>query len=245
MRTLALAMTVAFAAATRNIYATDWEASVPSCEAPKLCGNRNQECKAEEICRVLPYSTIEHCQKIWEYEFCPGCEEKGMVNDPLRYCNCITPAELEEGFCEVEENKENCACPFIYAPVECTDGNEYQNACVARCEGQSICRQVQTIVNPDVCVCTREFAPVRCDSGTFNNQCEANCAGADRCRPQFGGTSSNCFCEDKYEPVKCRNGEEYDNKCMARCDGERRCEEVRQTGFSNARTRFIESIVDY
>ena len=171
MRTLTLAMTVAFAAARGipNTYAEDWEASKPNCGAPKMCGSRQQECKPSHLCRVLPYTDFEHCQKIWEFDFCSGCEERGLVNDPLRYCSCITPQELQAGFCETEEPAADCECPFIYAPVECTDGNEYQNACVARCEGATRCKQVQSIRSPDVCVCTREFAPVRCDSGTFNN----------------------------------------------------------------------------
>ena len=135
MRTLTLAMLAAFVAALENPYVNDWEEARPDCETPKLCGNRQQECKPNHIRRVLPYTDFEHCQKIWQFDYCGGCEEKGMVNDPLRYCSCITPEELVGGFCEIEEPSDDCACPFIYAPVECRNGEEYQNACVARCEG--------------------------------------------------------------------------------------------------------------
>ena len=32
-----------------------------------------------------------------------------------------------------------CACPLIYAPVQCGDGNVYINSCVASCRGASGC----------------------------------------------------------------------------------------------------------
>ena len=175
MKSMTLALVATIAAAANNDYFLKWEETKPSCDAAKLCGRREEECKKHHICRVLPFTTLEHCQRIWRYEFCDDCTSQGMVNDPLRWCKCITPLEATAGFCELEDEPDECYCPFIYAPVSCSDGSEHQNACVARCKGQTSCDLMDDIVRPDVCVCSREFAPVRCDLGLFNNQCEANC----------------------------------------------------------------------
>ena len=35
-----------------------------------------------------------------------------------------------------------CVCPQIYAPVRCSDGTIYINACIAACQGASGCTPV-------------------------------------------------------------------------------------------------------
>jgi hypothetical protein len=74
-----------------------------------------------------------------------------------------------------------------------------------------------------VCNCPLTFLPV-CASGvrgrtfTYNNLCEAECAGATKVRDgtcQMG----NCPCPRLYRPVCGEDNQQYDNRCFADCLG--------------------------
>ena len=100
MKQYALAILVA-AAAGMNEYATDWENTIPQCEGESLsCGNDGL-CEEGNVC--AEFFGFQKCFKIWRFDFCSaGCDE-GMVNNPRRYCECITPEELTNMFCEAPE----------------------------------------------------------------------------------------------------------------------------------------------
>ena len=71
-----------------------------------------------------PCVRLSICTQIWDPVICNGVI---YANECLaRNDGCIGAPRL-------------CACPQIYAPVRCADGNIYINACVAQCRGASGC----------------------------------------------------------------------------------------------------------
>ena len=101
MKQYTLAIIVAVAQAGLNEYATDWENTIPQCEiGPVSCGY-DGVCEEGRVCADF-YGYMK-CFKIWRDDFCwQECDE-GMVNNPRRYCDCITPDELTAMFCEVPD----------------------------------------------------------------------------------------------------------------------------------------------
>ncbi len=68
------------------------------------------------------------------------------------------------------------------------------------------------------CDCPELFAPVcGADGQTYNNRCEADCAGVDITID--GPCNPDCICTTEYVPVCGKNGITYANACLAECEG--------------------------
>lgn len=67
------------------------------------------------------------------------------------------------------------------------------------------------------CNCDQGYDPVCWNNSTYNNQCEAECAGATAEDTTLGECGA-CNCSEVYDPV-CWNDLTYVNQCEAECDG--------------------------
>ena len=173
------ALVIALATAMGNQYTADWESSTPDCDRQRLCGSKGY-CDEGEVCK--DYLSFNTCADIWSYRFCDRECPPGETLDPTRYCKCISDADYNAYFCE-----EQCNCPEIYEPVECstlrTGVHRYDNQCVASCQGGFSEFQCEPVQNASCEVCPSDYSPVICDDNSeFSNSCLAECMGKVGCR---------------------------------------------------------------
>lgn len=94
---------------------------------PVTCANGKtyaNACLAECDNAPGPCVRVGVCSNIWDPVICNGVVYANECQARNAGCTSITRA---------------CACSLDYAPVRCSDGNIYINACVAACRGATGC----------------------------------------------------------------------------------------------------------
>ena len=81
----------------------------------------------------------------------------------------------------------DCVCPANIAPV-CCSGEEYDNECLAGCEGHASYDCTPGKCND--CKCEDTYHPLCCDGADYINPCEARCGGIDH--PLFQCDAGTC-----------------------------------------------------
>merc|ERR1719271_894852 len=92
---------------------------------------------------------------------------------------------------------KGCACPKIYKPVCGQDGKQYGNSCIAKCE-----KVVDFTDGP--CPSPKTTKPIIAD-------------GFMTAPPKPTTTPKGCACPKIYKPVCGKDGKQYGNSCIAKC----------------------------
>jgi len=145
------------------------------------------------------------------------CMRRALPGQPCRndkQCwrgNHFRPVSLPvkcnyDGVCQIGFTR--CQCPFKYQPVCGTNGREYNNPCLARCQGVRV--KCHGTCPCGGCPCPFNYDPVcGTDGRQYGNQCAANCQGVTvacygecPCRGDGGcRTDADCaqmLCHDCY-----------------------------------------------
>ncbi|PNH06830.1 Serine protease inhibitor dipetalogastin, partial [Tetrabaena socialis] len=104
----------------------------------------------------------------------------------------------------------DCACPKNAAGKQIcgSDGQTYNNDCLAACAGASVAHEGQCAADCTTTVCSSIYAPVCGTNGkTYSSACIANCAKVDvaskgECDSVKGRKNDTCPCPKKLDPVR-------------------------------------------
>lgn len=205
-----------------------------------LCSNvaTAQECRHSGI----------KCPTVWDPVICNDGEVYSSKCVARQHCarGCVS---YDDGAVEARAGKKpgggggkcprDIACPDIWAPVICSNGEVYSNSCYAYRVCATDCVPYDdggvfsaSAAESEGCppkprFCPKLWAPVICDDGkVYPNDCWAAKHCATGCEPYgdwllaAGGLDDGCppkprFCPQLWAPVICDNGKVYPNQCWA------------------------------
>ncbi len=208
------------------------EIEAPDCEVPLPCGVADPINDLSWLFAIW-FTDEEGCvDAIYQYTYlgdiiffvqtvedCNGSSPSANVYNCLGQQICYVygdgqgpdcPDLLDEVSDELLLWVPGCDCPAVVDPVCGSDGNTYENACLAECAGY--------VWTPGPCetdcVCPVGGDPVcGADGVTYENSCFADCAEVE----WIEGACDDCICPVGGDPVCGVDGITYENSCFAQC----------------------------
>eukprot|EP01084_Bolivina_argentea_P127724 225863_1 len=162
----------------------------------------------------------------------------------LQQANECATVRCEYGY-ECYPNTGKCICSLFPDGPKCCNGNiECRGPCVQNCINfvfDNDCINERCSARCDAqCANADPSPPMCCDGKDYSSLCAANCAGAQncvkrRCNCGFAGIGIGDMCcsifQTDFTGMRCHyngyiinscvmcNGKEYENECIAGCDG--------------------------
>ena len=181
--------------------------------------------------------TVATAAQGMERRCCAGSCVNGLCMEP-DYVQCpdgtvaLSLGECPAAGLSLPEAGGGCLCVAQWDPVCGTNGETYENKCIALCKGiavayggmcDSACmgegRQCATVATASAFVsnqtCCRGTA---CISGVCQKPDQVTCADGSVAESLADCPEDGCGCSNEWDPV-CIGGKTYPNKCIARCAG--------------------------